>query len=174
MTMIAEQAARTRAARPLPDRQPAHARARPAPRAAARNRAAAERARAAAPARAPARPRARAGPSFTVGRRSTTNYESVILAEFVAAIVLVAATPFATKQNSDGLSPYAGADMIKLAALTAVYLILALISITSHGSARYAAWFGGLILLGVGLNEAANIAKTFDLFAGINPKASGG
>ena len=92
-----------------------------------------------------------------------TNYQPVILAEFIAAVLLVAATPIATKKNPSGLSPYTGDDMIKLAALTVTYLILALLSV-NPSAGRFAAWFGGLILLTVGLGEAASLATTLDVF----------
>ena len=98
-------------------------------------------------------------------RASPRNYQPIILAEFLAAVLLVAGTPLATKKNPSGLSPYAGQDMIKLAALTMVYLILALISTGSGTPARLSAWLGGLVLLTVGLNEATNIAQTLDVFS---------
>jgi hypothetical protein len=87
----------------------------------------------------------------------------VILAEFVAAVLLVAATPFATKQSKAGLSPYVGKDLLQLMAITLTYFLLALVSATSREAGRYAAWFGGLILLTVGLSEAAHLAKVVDL-----------
>lgn len=87
----------------------------------------------------------------------------MILAEFTAAVLLVAISPIASKKNPSGLSPYAGQDMIKIGAVTAVYFVLALISSTGQEPGRWAAWFGGLILLAVGLNEAANVAKALDL-----------
>jgi len=105
----------------------------------------------------------------------SSNYQGVILAEFVAAILLVALTPIAANQKqqtqSGGLSPYAGQDMIKLAAITVVYLILALLSVRP-GPGRFAAWFGGLILLAVGLNEAAHLAQVLDIFGGAETAAS--
>jgi hypothetical protein len=119
------------------------------------------------------RPAARAGrPSLAAeaSRRAPTtkitrtNYQPIILVEFVAAILLTAASPIATKKNPSGLSPYTGDDMIKLAALTVVYLILAMLSAAGRGPGRFAAWFGGLILLTVGLAEGASVATTLDLF----------
>lgn len=101
---------------------------------------------------------------------SRTNYQPVILAEFVAAILLVALSPVASKSNPDGLSPYAGKDMIKLGAVTGLYFVLALISTGGPTAGRFAAWFGGLILLTVGLSETAHLASVFDL--GGNAKAA--
>jgi hypothetical protein len=94
------------------------------------------------------------------------NYQAVILAEFVAAIVLVALSPVASKKNPAGLSPYAGQDMIKLGAITGVYFALALVSVGGTGAGRLAAWFGGLILLAVGLGEAATLASILQLGGG--------
>jgi hypothetical protein len=103
-----------------------------------------------------------------------TNYQPVVLAEFIAAVLLVAATPFATKKHPTNVSPYVGSDMIKLSAITVVYLILALISSGSHGAARFSAWFGALVLLTVGLGEAANIASELGLGAAVSDTVSGG
>ena len=94
---------------------------------------------------------------------SAPAYQNVILVEFVLAVLLVAATPFA-KKNQPGLSPYVAADVMQLVAITVAYFILALVSSASGGAARFAAWFGGLILLTVGLGEAARLAKLLDVF----------
>jgi hypothetical protein len=114
-------------------------------------------------------------PAFNLPtQRSTrTNYQPVILAEFVAAILLTSLTPIAAKKGEPGLSPYEGKDMVKLGALTVLYLILALLSTGGRGPGKVAAWSGGLILLVVGINEAANIAATLDIFGGgMTKKAS--
>lgn len=92
-------------------------------------------------------------------------YQAIILAEFVAAELLVSVTPIATRKNQQGLSPYEARDMSKLLALGLVYFLLELTALTGSGPARLGAWFGGLILIVVGLNEAANIAKDLDIFA---------
>jgi len=99
------------------------------------------------------------------------NYQPVILAEFVAAVLLVAASPVATRKEKTGISPYEGQDMVKLAAITVLYLILALVSTGGREAGRFAAWFGGLILLTVGLAEGANLAKELDLFGAVAGKA---
>jgi hypothetical protein len=94
----------------------------------------------------------------------------VILAEFVAAELLVALTPIATRPNQPGLSPYVPRDMTKLLAIGLSYFLLQLISTTGRGAGRFGAWFGALILLAVGLNEAASVSKVLNLFA---PDTSG-
>jgi len=167
---------------------PAAAAAGPARAAAARPRTA--RARVISPATAPPPPRHRAAAAGPARPQSARNpardrrremfgrarhaapttrihrgsYQPVILAEFVAAILLVALSPVASKKNPAGMSPYDGQDMIKLAALTLVYLILALVSTGGPGAGRFGAWFGGLVLLTVGLAEAAHLAQVIDLF----------
>lgn len=99
------------------------------------------------------------------GGNPASNYHGAILAEFVLAVLLVAGTPFASK-NKTGVSPYAGKDMVQLLSLTLLYFLLAIFAGTGRGQARFAAWFGGLVLLAVGLTEAANIAKVVSAFFG--------
>lgn len=94
-----------------------------------------------------------------------------MLAEFVAAELLVAATPIATKKNKPGLSPYVPRDLVKLVALGLVYFILQLVASGGRGGARFSAWFGALVLLAVGLNEASDLAKVFDVLSGGSGKA---
>jgi hypothetical protein len=100
------------------------------------------------------------------GHVPTGNYQPVILAEFVGCVLLTAATPFARSSAQEGLSPYAGADMVKLASITVLYLILAMVSVSGQRAARLAAWLGGLILVADGLYEASNLARDLQLFTG--------
>jgi len=102
----------------------------------------------------------------------------VILAEFVLVVVLVAVAPM-TRKEKTGLSPYYGQDVVQLVAIMAAYFILGVIAQGGHGAARIAAWFGGLLALGIGLGEAAYLTKVFDLFgaaekAAANAGTSGG
>src|SRR5215469_1338549 len=106
--------------------------------------------------------RARQRPVVKTGSGGT-RYQNVVLLEFVLAVLLVAATPFARK-NRPGLSPYAGTDMLQLVAITVLYFLLALLAGASGKTARLSAWFGGLILITVGLGEAAALAKALDVF----------
>jgi cytochrome c biogenesis factor len=101
----------------------------------------------------------------------TTQYEKVIVAEFVLVVILVAVAPFTRKQR-DNLSPYYGQDLVQLVAIMAAYFILGLVAQTGQSSARIAAWFGGLLALGIGLGEAAYLAKVFDLFGAIQAKTA--
>ena len=99
------------------------------------------------------------------------NYQAIIAGEFVAAELLVALRPIATQKpepsaTSGQLSPYYVGDLIKLVAIGLVYLVLMGLAAGPRGLARFTAWFGFLILLGVGLSEAANIGKIFQMLAG--------
>jgi hypothetical protein len=141
---------------------------------------------------APAAPAPAAAPAASpapsqkpvVGDRSTStiastkiersNYQSVILMEYVAAVLLTAATPIATKQGQPGLSPYVAKDLMKIAALTLLYLMLAMLSVGGRGPGRAAAWFGGLILIVDGMFEANNIVKDLGLLSGQAPASGAG
>lgn len=108
------------------------------------------------------------------GHGSFAAYQAVILAEFVVAELLVAATPIATRKNKPGLSPYVSRDMTKLLAIGLTFFLLELLAVGGPGAGRLGAWLGGLILLTVGLNEAANIAKDLEIFGGGPKKKSAG
>jgi hypothetical protein len=131
---------------------------------------------AAAPRPAPKRSGPSAGQAVRASRQfkggEFREYQGIILAEFILAELLVSATPIATRQNMPGLSPYIPRDMTKMLAIGLVYFLLELGAVGGHTMGRFGAWFGGLILLTVGLNEAANITKDLDLFAGFNPKST--
>jgi hypothetical protein len=98
------------------------------------------------------------------------NYQAIIAAEFAAAIILVALTPIASRKASAGasgkLSPYVPGDLIQLVAIGIVYLILEGLAAGPRGAARFAAWFGFLILVGVGLFEATRLADFFKMISG--------
>lgn len=123
-----------------------------------------------AAAKSPGRPRKSSGLSRAArtGRQFTApefrNYQGIILAEFVLAELLVAGTPIATRQGQAGLSPYVPRDMTKLLSLGMVYFLLELLAVGGPKAGRFGAWFGGLILLAVGLNEASSVAKVLDIF----------
>jgi hypothetical protein len=68
-------------------------------------------------------------------------------------------------RTPDRLSPYAGKDLLQLSAISLAYFLLALLSVAGGNAARFAAWFGGLLLLTVGLSEAAHLAQVVDLFS---------
>ena len=89
------------------------------------------------------------------GRQQLTpggrNYQGVILAEFLVAVVVVAFLPLASGPPADGKtgpSPYRVTDMTQLVAIGAVYFILALFS-SGERSGRIVAWFGGLLTIGI-------------------------
>lgn len=79
-------------------------------------------------------------------------YQPVLLAEFLAAVVIVALVPIAAGGSPNAKakgspSPYDTGDLKQLVAVGALYFVLALAS--SGNSGRVSAWFGGLVLLGL-------------------------
>lgn len=95
-----------------------------------------------------------AGYGREVGQQQITpggrNYQGVILAEFLVAVLVVAFLPLASgpTDGKQGPSPYRVGDMIQLVAIGAVYFVLALFS-SGERSGRVVAWFGGLLTLGI-------------------------
>lgn len=107
------------------------------------------------------------------GRRKSIGagrYQPVILAEFLVAVLVISIPPLAkggdpTAQAKGSPSPYSTDTLKQLIAAGAVYFILALLS-GSQKLGRYAAWFGGLTLLGIGLLQTANgdLTALFKIF----------
>jgi hypothetical protein len=90
-------------------------------------------------------------------------YQTAILAEFLIAAGVVAFLPLATGGNKDkdNPSPYQVNDLVQLVAIAVVYFILALLP---GRAARWGAWLGLLILLGIFYKKTAtgelNVALT--------------
>ncbi len=100
------------------------------------------------------------------------SYQPVILAEFVTAIVVVGVSPLAgggtaTAQAKGSASPYDVNTLKQLVAIGATYFVLALFG-ASEKMGRYAAWFGALVLVGLGLAQYLNgdLAGVFALLSG--------
>jgi len=103
------------------------------------------------------------------------NYQPVILAEFLAAVLVVALAPIAkggtdTAKAKGSPSPYDTGSLKQLLLLGVVYFILALLS-SGKNLGRVSAWFGGLVLVGVGVQQTVNggfaaVLKMFGLNVG--------
>jgi hypothetical protein len=128
---------------------------------------------------APRRPRQRASsgrvsPSVNLpsgGRRAARtasrarlpggrNYQPVILAEFLVAVLVVALAPIAkggtdTAKAKGGPSPYDTNSLKQLLMIGLVYFILALLS-SGKSLGRVSAWFGGLVLVAIGVQQTVN------------------
>ena len=128
---------------------------------------AAEQAKARARARAQAAPRQYASQARGIRSPGTGKYQTAILAEFLIAAGVVAFTPLATGGPSDNASPspYTVNDLTQLAAIGAVYFLLAVIP---GRGARWSAWFGLLILLGLMCRKFATGELTAAI-TGIHP-----
>ncbi len=129
------------------------------------------------------------GGRLTPGSR---NYQPAILAEFLVAVLIVTLTPLATgggepttptdtPGKSGGVarpSPYHVNDLIQLVAIGGIYFVLALLS-SGERTGRIAAWFGGLILIGllIGKMKKGQVTAALDVLsapAPPPPPASGG
>src|SRR5712664_1509047 len=110
------------------------------------------------------------------------SYQPVILAEFLVAVVVVAVSPVAKggtpeSQAKGSPSPYSVNTLKQLVAIGGVYFVLALLA-SSRRAGRMAAWFGGLVLLGLGFTQLANgdlqaLFKIFGPGASPAPAAQG-
>jgi len=88
------------------------------------------------------------------------NYQPVILAEFLVAIIVVALAPIAkggtdTAKAKGSPSPYDTNTLKQILLIGVVYFILALLS-SGRQMGRLAAWFGALVLLAVGVQQTVN------------------
>lgn len=85
-------------------------------------------------------------------------YQGVILAEFLVAALIVALAPLArgkaAQDKTTGPSPYGVDDVKQLAGIGAVYFVLALLSSGKYG--RFSAYFGGLVLVAIGLAQTTS------------------
>jgi hypothetical protein len=105
------------------------------------------------------------------------SYQPVILAEFLVAVVVVATGPVAkggtaTAQAKSSPSPYSVDTVKQLVAIGVTYFVLALLA-SSRRAGRFAAWFGALILLGLGFTQLASGDLTA-IFKVFGPGTPGG
>lgn len=85
-------------------------------------------------------------------------YQGVIVAEFLAAVVILAVVPVAeggspNAKAKGSMSPYDTTDLRQMVAVGLLYFILALLS--SGNSGRLSAWFGGLVLVVLAMSKLA-------------------
>lgn len=85
-------------------------------------------------------------------------YQGVIVAEFVAAVFILAVVPVAeggspNAKTKGSISPYDVTDLRQMVAVGMLYFILALLS--SGNSGRLSAWFGGLVLVVLAMAKLA-------------------
>lgn len=98
------------------------------------------------------------------------SYQPVILAEFLVAVILVAVSPLARggtaeSQAKGSPSPYSTNTLKQLVAIGGVYFVLALLA-SSRRAGRLSAWFGGLVLLGLGFTQllSGDLQAVFGIF----------
>lgn len=88
------------------------------------------------------------------------NYQPVILAEFLAAVLVLALAPVAkggtdTAKAKGSASPYDTNSLKQLLMVGVIYFILALLS-SGKNLGRVSAWFGGLVLVGIGVQQTTS------------------
>jgi hypothetical protein len=100
------------------------------------------------------------------------NYQGVILAEYVTALVIMLVAPLAggSSSSSAGASPYGVADLKRIVATSACFFFIALASGGNRG--KYAAMLGGLILLAI-LLAAAKAGAIGDFFTVVGATGTG-
>jgi hypothetical protein len=99
----------------------------------------------------------------TIGRArvpGNRNYQPVILAEFMVAVLVVALAPIAkggtdTAKAKGSPSPYDTDTLKQILGIGIIYFILALLS-SGQKMGRFAAWFGALVLVAVGIQQTTN------------------
>jgi len=113
------------------------------------------------------------------------NYQPVILAEFLLAVLVVALAPIAkggtdTAKAKGGPSPYDTNSLKQILMIGVVYFVLALLS-SGQRAGRISAWFGGLVLVAVGVQQTVNggLLAVFKMFgfgtgAGLGTFPAGG
>jgi hypothetical protein len=107
------------------------------------------------------------------------SYQPVILAEFIVAVLIVATGPIAKggtpeAQTKGSPSPYSTNTLKQLIAIGGVYFVLALLA-ASKRAGRLSAWFGGLVLVALGLAElaAGDLSAVFGIFGPSSTAAAG-
>jgi hypothetical protein len=88
------------------------------------------------------------------------NYQPVILAEFLLAVLVVALAPIAkggtdTAKTKGGGSPYDTNSLKQILVIGVVYFLLALAS-SGKRLGRFSAWFGGLVLVAIGVQQTVD------------------
>jgi hypothetical protein len=112
----------------------------------------------------------------TVPIAPTGRYRHLIVAEFLATVVMIGASPFLAPRPKDQTPEEAAkalslaAPLVRLSAACIVFFVLALLS-SGPRSGKLAAAFGGLVVLGVALNTTGNISGLNMVFTG--QKSSG-
>lgn len=94
-------------------------------------------------------------PKISTGKGTGATAHRVVIAEFVACLVLIGVMPILVRPpaSDSGGNPhvYVANDLLRLSATCLLFFILALLS-NQPRSARFAAAFGGLVTLGAAFN----------------------
>lgn len=108
--------------------------------------------------------------------RDRGGYHRIVIAEFIATIIIIGMSPFLIPRTSASDDPETeakaavrdlalSAPLVRLTAACAVFFVLALLS-TGQKTGRIAAAFGGLITLGTLINATDMWTAVGQVFAG--------
>ncbi len=113
------------------------------------------------------------GHSLTIPRFSGTGHgggaHRLVIAEFIACIVLIGIAPILIRPAGNG-HLYVANDFLRLSATCLLFFVLALMS-NQPKSARFAAAFGALVTLGALFNASQGLTAVANLFT---PSKQGG
>lgn len=111
-----------------------------------------------------------------VTRLSSGTYHRIVIAEFLATVLIIAAAPFLVpRTSSSGTPEEEAAAAVKSASLsspmtrlTAVCIVFFILALTANGArtGRIAAAFGALVMLGALLNATETWQALGQMFAG--------
>jgi hypothetical protein len=113
------------------------------------------------------------GPGSDVHFDLGVGWHRVVMAEFLAAILILVLAPILTPDqggNSKGF--FKAADIVRMTAVCLVYFILALMT-NGQRIGKAAAAFGGLVLTGIVINNATGTESIFAALASIFSSAFG-
>lgn len=88
----------------------------------------------------------------------------VVIAEFIACIVIIGASPILTRPPGSSGHLYVANDFLRLSGVCLLFFILALMS-NNPRTARFAAAFGGLVTLGALVNANKALIAIAEIFA---------
>lgn len=102
------------------------------------------------------------GFSTTAAAGKGSGAHRIVIAEFIACVVLIGMSPLLTRQSTNG-HLYVANDFLRMSGVCLLFFILALLS-NSPQMSRFAAAFGGLVTLGALYNASAAITALAELF----------
>lgn len=109
-------------------------------------------------------------------RLPSKTYHRIVLAEFIATVLIIAAGPIVVPQKSsagsDAVSVTFAGPLVRLTAVCVLFFILALMA-TGERSGKVAAAFGGLVLTGAAVNAGDMWSALASAVGAVKPGTAG-